>query len=109
MASDIKAVYLTVSGTVFAGRSRVKAIHYHSNAVTGEIILRNGGAAGDVKLQLGFHQNTDDSIYIPDEGLLFTESCYAELTDMVNITVFFNLVFFHGNNKKCDPNTFRKN
>ncbi len=28
MASEVKATYLTSSGTVFAGRARIKAIHY---------------------------------------------------------------------------------
>ena len=28
MASDVKATFLTASGSVFAGRSRIKAIHY---------------------------------------------------------------------------------
>jgi hypothetical protein len=90
MASDVKTTFLTASGNVFAGRTRVKAVHYHSNAVTGELILRNGGASAEIKLRMGFHQNTDDSIYIPDEGILFDSGCYAELTDMDNITVFFN-------------------
>ena len=90
MASDVKSTFLTASGTVFAGRTRVKAMHYHSNAVTGEIILRDGGVSGEIKLQMGFHQNTDDSVYIPDEGMLFENGCYAELTDMDNVTVFFN-------------------
>ena len=64
MASEVKATYLKASGDVFGGRTRVKAIHYHANAVTGAIILRDGGVSGAIKLQMGFHQNTDDSVYI---------------------------------------------
>jgi len=30
MASDVKATYLTASGSIFGGRARVKAIHYHT-------------------------------------------------------------------------------
>ena len=90
MASDVKSTYLTASGDVFGGRTRVKAIHYHSNAVTGAIILRDGGVSGAIKLQMVFHQNTVDSVYIPDEGMLFENGCYAELTDMDNVTVFYN-------------------
>ena len=39
MASDVKATYLTATGTVFAGRARVKAIHYHTHAGSGPSLV----------------------------------------------------------------------
>ena len=91
MASDVKATYLTATGTVFAGRTRVKAIHYHTHAGAGpSVVLKTGSTSGTAQLTLAFHTNTDDNVYIPDEGMLFIDGCYAVLTNITNITVFYN-------------------
>ena len=91
MASDVKATYLTATGTVFAGRTRVKAIHYHTHAGGGpSLVLKNGSTSGTTQLTMAFHTNTDDNVYIPDEGMLFSDGCYAVLTNVTNITVFYN-------------------
>tara|TARA_R110002167_G_scaffold12511_1_gene53311 strand:- start:2922 stop:3194 length:273 start_codon:yes stop_codon:yes gene_type:complete len=90
MASDVKATYLTATGSIFGGRARVKAIHYHTTGVAGSIVLKNGGATGSTELTLAFHQNSDDTLYIPDEGMLFADGVYAVLTDVANVTVFYN-------------------
>ena len=89
MASDVKATYLTATGTVFAGRTRVKAIHYQAGS-SPSLVLKTGSTSGDTQLTLAFADNTDDNVYIPDEGMLFSDGCYAVLTNVTNITVFYN-------------------
>jgi len=89
MASDVKATYLTASGSVFAGRSRIKAIHYQAGT-SPTIALKNGGSGGTTLLTLAFANATDDNVYLPDEGILFDEGCYAVLTNVTNVTVFYN-------------------
>ena len=89
MASDVKATYLTATGTVFAGRTRVKAIHYQAGS-SPSLVLKTGSTSGDTQLTLAFANNTDDNVYLPDEGMLFSDGCYAVLTNVTNVTVFFN-------------------
>jgi hypothetical protein len=89
MASDVKATYLTATGTVFAGRSRIKAIHYQAGS-SPSLVLKTGSTSGATQLTLAFANNTDDNVYIPDEGMLFSDGCYAVLTNITNITVFYN-------------------
>jgi len=89
MASDVKATYLTATGTVFAGRTRVKAIHYQAGS-SPSLVLKTGSTSGDTQLTLAFADNTDDNVYIPDEGMLFSDGCYAVLTNITNVTVFYN-------------------
>ena len=89
MASDVKATYLTATGTVFAGRSRIKAIHYQAGS-SPSLVLKTGSTSGTTQLTLAFANNTDDNVYIPDEGMLFSDGCYAVLTNVTNITVFYN-------------------
>jgi hypothetical protein len=89
MASDVKATYLTATGTVFAGRSRIKAIHYQAGS-SPSLVLKTGSTSGTTQLTLAFADSTDDNVYIPDEGMLFSDGCYAVLTNVTNITVFYN-------------------
>ena len=89
MASDVKATYLTATGTVFAGRTRVKAIHDQAGS-SPSLVLKTGSTSGDTQLTLAFANNTDDNVYIPDEGMLFSDGCYAVLTNITNVTVFYN-------------------
>ena len=89
MASDVKATYLTATGTVFAGSTRVKAIHYQAGS-SPSLVLKTGSTSGDTQLTLAFANNTDDNVYIPDEGMLFSDGCYAVLTNITNVTVFYN-------------------
>ena len=89
MASDVKATYLTATGTVFAGRSRIKAIHYQAGS-SPSLVLKTGSTSGATQLTLAFANDTDDNVYIPDEGMLFSDGCYAVLTNITNITVFYN-------------------
>jgi|TARA_B110000977_G_C10964839_1_gene450017 hypothetical protein len=89
MASDVKATYLTATGTVFAGRSRIKAIHYQAGS-SPSLVLKTGSTSGTTQLTLAFANSTDDNVYIPDEGMLFSDGCYAVLTNITNITVFYN-------------------
>ena len=81
MASDVKATYLTATGTVFAGRTRVKAIHYQAGS-SPSLVLKTGSTSGDTQLTLAFANNTD--------GMLFSDGCYAVLTNITNVTVFYN-------------------
>jgi|TARA_R110000850_G_scaffold266329_1_gene396612 hypothetical protein len=89
MASDVKATYLTATGTVFAGRTRVKAIHYQAGS-SPSVVLKTGSTSGATQLTLAFANNTDDNVYLPDEGMLFSDGCYAVLTNVTNVTVFYN-------------------
>ena len=89
MASDVKATYLTASGDVFAGRSRIKAIHYQAGT-SPTVVLKNGGSGGTTLLTMTFINATDDSIYLPDAGMMFDEGCYAVLTNVTSVTVFYN-------------------
>ncbi len=89
MASDVKATYLTASGTVFAGRARIKAIHYQCGS-SPSLVLKNKDNSGTTQLTLAFANDTDDNVYLPDEGMVFADGCFAVLTNVTNVTVFYN-------------------
>lgn len=86
--SDIKASYVTATGTVASGRRRLCAIHYHSAGSTGKIVLRDGGASGTVVMTLDFHSTSTGDLSIPEEGVLFETDIHATYTNITSATFF---------------------
>ena len=86
MASDVKATHLTASGSVFAGRARIKAIHYKCGT-SPTLVLKNVDTNGAIQLTLTFADNTDDNIYIPDEE---SATKYSNTYDSENADVTVN-------------------
>ena len=91
--TTISSTQLSANGTVFAGSARVKSIYVAHSAVAGTVILRDGGASGDVKCTIntaaviGEYQ-TD----IPEPGIRCVKALgpYIAVTGGVSfVTVFY--------------------
>jgi hypothetical protein len=87
--SDVKVSYVTATGTVASGRTRLCGIHYHSGGSTGKIVLRDGGASGTVVITLDFHSNSTGDLSIPEEGVLFETDIHATYTSITSATFFY--------------------
>lgn len=87
--SDVKVSYVTATGTVASGRTRLCGIHYHSAGSTGKIVLRDGGASGTVVMTLDFHATSTGDLSIPDEGVLFETDIHATYTSITSATFFY--------------------
>lgn len=93
--SDIKSTHLSASGTVFGGRSRIKAIYVVPSATAGTIVIKNGGSSGTAVITINTPavesgQNANP-IYLnfPVDGVLCETSSYAALTNVAYATVFY--------------------
>jgi hypothetical protein len=87
--SDLKAKYLTATGTVVSGPARLNAIHYHSAGSTGSVVLRDGGASGTTVFTLDFHANSTGDLTIPQEGVRFNTDIHATFTNVTSMTFFY--------------------
>jgi len=87
--SDVKASYLTASGSVFGGPARVGTIHYHGSGSTGSVVLKDGGASGTTLITMDVHSNATGELNVPDEGVKFNTDVYAVLTNMSSVTIFY--------------------
>jgi len=91
--TDVKSTHLNSSGSVFAGRARIKGIALCATASTaGTLILRDGGSGGTNVLELDIPSNTNpNSFYllIPGEGVLCATNIYASITGLASVTVFY--------------------
>ena len=93
--SDIKSKQLSASGTVFGGRSRIKAIYVVPSATAGTLVIKDGGSSGTAVITLNTPavqsgQNANPIyVVLPVDGVLCETSSYATLTDVAYATVFY--------------------
>jgi len=90
MQTDVLATHLTADGAVSSGRARLKAVSYRGDGSAGSILFKNG-SGGSTLLTLDVGTSDTFTIYIllPGEGILFSESIYADVTHVSALTAFY--------------------
>jgi len=94
MQTDVKAAHVEATGTVVSGRNRLKAYHCISGGTAGDVIFRDGGASGTIRLQFNIGAGTQPvSLLIPGEGILFATDIHVTLPgtapNAAKVTVFY--------------------
>ena len=96
ITTDIQAGILgtgDLTGTVFAGRTRIRGLTGTSKASAGNVVFKNTSITGTSLLTIpltGAVSSIDP--YIPDNGVLFKAGAYVNLTaaDVTGITVYYD-------------------
>ena len=96
IVTDIQAGILgtgALTGTVFAGRTRIRGLTGTSKASAGNIVFKNTSITGTSLLTIPT-TGAVDSIdpYIPDNGVLFDAGAYVNLTaaSVTGVTVYYD-------------------
>jgi hypothetical protein len=91
MQTDVLSSHVEATGTMVTGRVRVKGYQCLSGGTAGDIILRDGGSGGTIRLQFNVPANTNNPFanIIPGEGILFYTGVYVTLPTGAKITVFY--------------------
>jgi hypothetical protein len=90
MQTDVKAAHTEATGTMVSGRNRLKAYHCISGGTAGDVIFRDGGASGTVRLQFNIGTGTQPiTLPVPGEGILFTTDIHVTLPATAKITTFY--------------------
>lgn len=91
MQTDVLASHIEGTGTMVSGRVRVKGYQCLSGGTAGDIIFRDGGASGTIRLQFNIPGNTNNpfSNLIPGEGILFRTDVHVTVPTGAKITVFY--------------------
>jgi len=91
MQTDVLASHVEATGTMVSGRVRVKGYQCLSGGTAGDIIFRDGGASGTIRLQFNVPANTNNPFanIIPGEGILFTTDVHVTLPTAAKVTVFY--------------------
>jgi hypothetical protein len=91
MQTDVLSSHVEATGTMVTGRVRVKGYQCLSGGTAGDIILRDGGSGGTIRLQFNIPANTNNPFanLIPGEGIVFYTDVYVTLPTGAKITVFY--------------------
>ena len=91
MQTDVKSAHVEATGTMVSGRNRVKGYQCLSGGTAGDIIFRDGGASGTIRLQFNIPANTNNPFanLIPGEGILFETDVHVTLPTAAKVTVFY--------------------
>jgi hypothetical protein len=95
MQTDVKSVHLSVAGSIYADRTRLKGIIVAPKAsTTSTFEFRNGGASGDILFQMDIPSNSNPNSYnivIPGEGILYSTNIYLTFSvgSVAGITAFY--------------------
>jgi hypothetical protein len=91
MQTDVLSSHVEATGTMVSSRVRVKGYQCLSGGTAGDIIFRDGGATGIVRLQFNIPANTNNPFgnLIPGEGILFNTDVHVTLPTNAKVTVFY--------------------
>ena len=93
MQTDVKAAHFTgTTATLYSGRTRLRGLLFLGDGTAGDVIFRDGGASGAIKLQYNIpaNSNNDVSLTIPGEGILFETSIYvSQPGSTTSVTIFY--------------------
>jgi hypothetical protein len=89
--TDVKSSHVEATGTMVSGRTRVKGYQCLSGGTAGDVIFRDGGSSGTIRLQFNVPANTNNPFanIIPGEGILFYTDVHVTLPTSAKATVFY--------------------
>ena len=81
------------TGTVFAGRTRIRGLQGLSGASAGNLLFKNTSVTGTTLLTVPTQAAAElIEPYIPDNGILFDSGCYVQGTAgaVIGISIFYD-------------------
>jgi hypothetical protein len=87
--TNVFAVHEDATGTMYAGATNLAGYQLASGGTAGEIVFRDGGASGTVRLRVNITINTAViSTLIPGNGIRFNTDIHITLPTAAAVTIF---------------------
>jgi hypothetical protein len=88
--TNVFSAHADATGTIYAGATNLAGYQALSGGTAGEIIFRDGGASGTVRLRFNIPANTNNPFanIIPGNGIRFTTNIHVTLPGTAAVTVF---------------------
>ena len=87
--TNVFAVHEDATGTMYAGATNLAGYQLASGGTAGEIVFRDGGASGTVRLRVNITVNTAViSTLIPGNGIRFYTDIHVTLPANAAVTIF---------------------
>jgi hypothetical protein len=91
--ANVTAKHTETTGTLVTGRFQVRGYQAISGGTAGDIIIRDGGASGTIKLQFNIGTGTQPiGLSIPGDGIFFGTDVHITLPATAKITTFLEAV-----------------
>ena len=90
MQSDVLSAHTEATGTIVSQRTRLRGYQCISGGTAGDIIFRDGGASGTIRLRFNIGTGTQPiGLPIPGQGILFTTDIHVTIPAAAKVTVFY--------------------
>jgi hypothetical protein len=89
--TNVFSAHADVTGTLYSGATNLAGYQALAGGVAGEIIFRDGGASGTVRLRFNVPANTNNPFanIIPGNGIRFTTDIHVTLPTNAVVTIFY--------------------
>lgn len=89
MQTDVMAGDISVTGSVYGARTRVRGLLVSPTSSAGSIVLKDGGASGTTIMTIPTAANGEPfSVNIPANGVVFETNVYATVSN-ASAVVFY--------------------
>ena len=88
MKSDVKAIRATGTGSIFAGRTRLRAIILASTGTAGQVTLQDGDSV--TQFQADVPAGDVFSFSMPEDGILFKDGMTVSAISNATVTVLID-------------------
>ena len=90
MQTDVLSAHTEATGTMVSARTRLRGYQCISGGTAGDIIFRDGGASGTIRLRFNIGTGTQPiGLPIPGQGILFTTDIHVTLPATAKVTIFY--------------------
>ena len=91
--SNVTTKHVDATGTMLTGRYNLRGYQTISGGTAGDVVYRDGGSGGTIKLQFNIGTGTQPvGLQIPGDGILFTTDIHVTLPASAKTTVFVESV-----------------
>lgn len=91
--ANVVASHVEATGTLVSGRHNLRGYQVVGGGTAGDVIFRDGGASGTIRLQFNIGGGTQPiGLSIPADGVLFITDIHVTLPTSAKATVFTEAV-----------------
>ena len=87
--TNVFSAHADTTGTIYAGATNIGGYQLASGGTAGEIVFRDGGATGTVRLRVNITTNTAViATLLPGNGIRFTTDIHVTLPTGAAVSIF---------------------
>ena len=88
--TNVFSAHADATGTIYAGATNLAGYQALSGGTAGEIVFRDGGASGTIRLRFNVPANTNNPFanIIPGNGIRFNTNIHVTLPGTAAVTIF---------------------